>query len=225
MVTLDEYRKSIAEDIEEGTQVEIIEDAGSSIKVLDETESYRELMITDPSLITVQWLRDRLIVTPRARELSHVVDEDALCTWLAKNVDPDMMVTLRAIVILGDDYDEDYEYLKTVGDFAYELEASDLPIDELGLHWFSYGKVFAHMGNIIEGVREMADTGDIYPWEDRREVGYGLLTTLVHEIRHLAQANPYLPESVLCQGSDDETDAESYARDVVNAAFADVVRS
>ena len=41
------------------------------------------------------------------------------------------------------------------------------------------------------------------------------METLVHEIRHLAQANPYLSEELLNQNSNDEQDAEEYARRVV----------
>ena len=49
--------------------------------------------------------------------------------------------------------------------------------------------------------------------EARDCYNYGFVTTIIHELRHLAQQNPYLPEDVLQQeDEDEEEDAEMFAR-------------
>lgn len=222
-MNLRDIKESIEEDIASGVPVEIIDESGDCIKVFDDTECGREYALYDPNKIDAGWIAQRIIETPAASSLRYRVSARDLASYLSSNVSPEFMMTLSAIVILGDDYDDDYTYLSGIGDFKYELEGSDLPVDELGLHWYSYNKVFIHMGNIIAAVDEEYEQLRIDEWDILPEINLNVLTTLVHEIRHLAQANPYIPDDVLMQRSDDETDAEEYARRIVGSFPLSVV--
>ena len=59
----------------------------------------------------------------------------------------------------------------------------------------------------------MIDNGDIYEWEEKSETDIGIKSTIAHEIRHLAQDDPFCKECY----TDPEEDAEQFARDVMDA--------
>ena len=49
--------------------------------------------------------------------------------------------------------------------------------------------------------------------EIKKETSLGIVVTMLHEIRHAAQNNSYLPEEILdLISEDEEVDAEEYAR-------------
>ena len=71
--------------------------------------------------------------------------------------------------------------------------------------------------NIEKCVDEMIEQGEISLYEREDEIEIGIKTTIAHELRHLAQDDPYFDRSqVSWNYRDPEADAEQFARDVVD---------
>lgn len=217
-IVFEEIKKSIKDDAtkyaanEEGV-LEITEENDNYIAVYEDIDGFsREYTITNPDVITKEWIKELIIVTDSAKELEFIIDIDKLADFAA-SLDKNMLLTLENIVIVND-AEKDYDYLSALDDsFARMLEVSDLPDEHLvGLMWFSYQKVFVNLGSIIKATNELIDEGTVYDWEKEDSINMGIAVTLVHEIRHLAWANPYLDEDKLNKKSEnEEEDAETYA--------------
>lgn len=88
-------------------------------------------------------------------------------------------------------------------------------VHAVGLMWYSNQTVLINIGTILNCEKELLDDGTIYDWELDDDINAGICKTLVHEIRHLAVANPFLPEEFLGKTvADDEIDAEEYAEKI-----------
>lgn len=196
--------------------LEIIDESDEEISVYDNFDSYgREYTITNPIKVNEEWLHEKIIVTNSTSQTGYAINTNLIVKWLLKNVDKNMYLTLENIVFMNDS-EKDFDELPLINKKFYELlEINDLPNENLiGLMWYHYQIVFVNVGAIINTTKEMIEEGDLYEWEEKDTINSGILSTLVHEIRHLAQANPYLPEDILNQNTDDETDAENYARNI-----------
>lgn len=223
MGIFERIRNDILEDIQQfslednGDVVEIIEENDISISIHENIDGHdRDYVITNPAVINKQWIMDRIIVTKSATTLEYQIDIERLSEWIANSIDRNMLMTLDRIIITNNSED-DYDYLvKTDSRFKYMLEVSDLPYENIvGYMWYDYQMVFVNMSAIENTVNEMIEDGYIYAQEKDDEINLGIIMTVAHEIRHLAQANPYLPDALLQQTSDDETDAEEFAKKCV----------
>ena len=213
MVSL--VKEHVEETAGEDEYVAIEEENGDGITVYDITDYPfdRTYTIASPKVMTKKWLRDRIVVTPSAKNMG--IDVNTVADWLHKNLEKRFYSTLQYIVFCGDDEEGDFDYLRDLNDFFYSaLEEHDLPSDsQIGINWFSASCVIIHVGNIFIGTRKMIESGEIYDWEENLCNNQGVAETLVHEIRHLAQSNPYIPDEFF--GSLDpnpEEDAEIFAR-------------
>lgn len=201
---------SIHEDEEEG-KFEITEQTDGSISVWDNLDIMdREYTITNPNLIDRDFLNDRLILTPSISELPFVIKKEDVLSLL-EMVDKRLLMTLEGIVLCNDS-EADFDYLRALNDDYYQaLEVSDIPDDGmLGMNWYCYNKVFINVGEVFRQTLKMHENGDLYDYEVEDCLEWGILTTLIHELRHLEQSNPYLPEELFPE-KDEEKDAEQYA--------------
>ena len=96
--------------------------------------------------------------------------------------------------------------------FSELLEVHDLPVDNLGVLWYTESIIVINLENIETGMNALVEEGLVFDWEISSFANHEILLTIIHEIRHLAQGNPYLSEDILNQKTDDETDAENYAQ-------------
>lgn len=216
---------SIKEDVEKEGQedlIEITEETGMSISVWDNFEMIdREYTITNPNCIGREYLRNKLIITPSVSELPFIIKQENILSLL-EMVDKRLLMTLEGIVLCND-AEADFDYLRDLNDdFYQELEVSDIPCDGLlGINWYCYNKVLVNAGEVFRQTLKLHDDGYIYDWEIEDCIEHGIVTTLIHELRHLEQSNPYIPRQEF-QMSDKEThdeceeDAENYARDFCN---------
>jgi hypothetical protein len=213
MMTLEMIKKSIEDDIKNGLEVEILAESNDSIVVYDNADIMdRDYEIKNPNILTKDWLKEHTIITPSVNELPQKINVDKMIDWVYENIDKDMYLTLERIIICNDE-EKDFDYLRDYNDELYsQLECNDLPSEnQLGIMWYDASIVVVNFGTIIKTTNEMIEDGYLYEYEKNDNINYGLISTLAHEIRHLAQANPYLPEDVLQQCGDDEEDAEQYA--------------
>lgn len=210
-----DIKQSIQDDIDAGLDISVINEGTDFITIIDSTESSREYTLTNPESITPNWIECKIIETPSASELPYRINIYDLANYIHTHIDSLFLSSLSQIIIIGDN-DEDYQYLRNLSyELMRALEESELPYDELGMNWWSSSKIIIHMGNIVNLVNDMFNNLEIDEWDILPEINYAVLTTTLHEIRHLAQSNPYIPQEILCQCSDDEIDAEEYARQLV----------
>ena len=217
MNLFERIKSSIKEDVSlDEDLIQILEETDSKICVYDDFDGYgREYTITNPLTINENWIKEKIIITKSVSKTGYIINTDLITKWLLENLDKNMYLTLENIVIMNDS-EEDFDELPLIDEkFSELLEVNNLPDENLvGLMWYYYQIVFVNIGTIVNTTKEMLEVGDLYEWEEKDTINSGIISTLVHEIRHLAQANPYLPEDVLNQKSDDETDAEDYARNI-----------
>lgn len=206
-----------------GTDVICITWCGENyISVADFTgdcpESYT---ITNPDSIDEKWLEDRVIVTASVGKLGLGIDTKKIAEWLISNVDKTMYMMLQNIVFVND-IAWDYDYLCAMNeDFCDMLEVNDLPSDGIvGYTWWNHQIVFVQVKSIVDIIDEEIASGNLFLHERDVEINKGILMTLVHEIRHIAQSNPWIPESVFGKyGEDSEEDAENYAVSIAEKGF------
>lgn len=213
---------SIQKDVEDG-DFEILEQTDHSICVWDNLDIIdREYTITNPNKIDRAFLENRIVFTPSLATLPFCLQKENLLRLL-ESADKRLFMTLNNIVFCND-IEEDYDYLSQLNeDYAQELEVSDLPEQgTLGIHWYCYNKVLINVGAIFQETIQMAKDGDIYPYEIHNCLEWGIITTLFHELRHLEQANPYLPEE-LFKIEDKEEDAEIYARTFADTCSISII--
>ncbi len=188
----------------------------------DEAPFEREYIIRRPDKMTKKWLSSLIVATPSALSLG--INIMSAIDWIYKKLPKYLYCTLERIIFVGglnDDEDEaDFDFLCGYGDggIGCNLEEHNLPSDrQLGISWVSANTVVVHIGHIVNYTKNMVDDGELYEWEKSDCVNNGVAVTLIHELRHLAQNNPYIPEEVFCfRGRDLEADAEEYAREFVD---------
>lgn len=183
----------------------------------------RNYTITNPDYINLDWLKERLVVTKSVSELDYQIDTDALMGYINQFFPKELLTTLNRIVICNDG-EKDFEELYNNPDFGDMVEICDLPDADgdryLGIYWFEFNVVAVNLGGIINCAKASLaeDIADGFAFESdvADDVNREVIVTLVHELRHLAQGNPYLPKEVLQQESDKEEDAEEFARNLVD---------
>ena len=209
----EQMRRTVREDAELAGPDEfaIISEDEHSITVWDyyNDDLDREYTITDPDVITPEWVAERTLITSSAEGIASRIDMSALYKYLCDYA-METLCTLDRMLFINDterDFDELYE---KEGGWRDILEVNDLP-EELGIMWHERSMVLVNLGECERCVKEMADAGEIDEDEVGDEFNRAVVTTLLHELRHLEQSNPYMPEGVFEAISEDpEEDAEEY---------------
>ncbi len=154
--------------------------------------------IANPALIDLEWIEERMVVLSEAEPFR--INENLFAEWLTECVSKWMVMSLRAIVFCGSN-DAPPSEIDGFDEFFGLPSCADMPEEgELGIALSDYGLVLVN----VEAHFSVCDV--------RESVMDDIAVTLVHEIRHLAQANPYLPDYLMRQWGTEENDAESFAR-------------
>ena len=174
--------------------------------------------ITNKVYIDADWLYERIIFTPTASIAAHTMKQ-RLVNWLIDNVPKDTYMALHKLIFIYD-IDKDFDWLTEDQEMVDLLECHELPDDNLlGINWATDFCAVINIKSIINTVNEMVKSGEIDEDERRDEVCRGILTTVVHELRHLQQNLPIVADDDAEYGNDDEEDAENFARCIVDAHF------
>ena len=213
-MTLRDYRKSIEEDIEIGAKIRFYEKSKEKITVCDKTDGDKRIYsIVNPTLITKDWIYEKMITTPSVNELGYDLDLEGIAKYLDKNVNTNYFLTLENIVFCNDP-GKDWDYLHSFDDvFEGQMETHVLPDKkELGAYWEDVNKIFINVGGIVKRIEDQVREGYAEAWETEDAINEDLMLTLLKEVRYLAFGNPYLPEDILNQKyKDKKFDAERYA--------------
>lgn len=197
-------REAVQADIDSGEPIYILDESESEFTAVDDTEG------TDR---TIRYISHDKITSASAGWYDQAVDPHSLAEYLFKTVDKHVLQTLEHIVIVSADTERDWDELFLILEDRHGnsiLEVCDLPDDGVGIHWAEYQTVVINLGNIIELSKELCADGfsDV-----ATETNIGVITTVLHELFHMAQNDPYAPEE-LFQGLpvDPEDQAEAWAR-------------
>lgn len=206
--------RSIINDVREEYDIEIEEVSHKAISVYDDIDGYsHRYTIHNVKYMDRKFIEDRLLITKSAENL---VNREAIISYVEK-LPKYIYCNLDKIIIINDGEDDDFEEVESVIGRDV-LEMHDFPYEgQLGIMWSLANMVVISMDSIKEETEKMVEDGDLYDYEATDCINWGLCTTLVHELRHLAQNNPYLPAEILKQEGDEEEDAENFANDFCNS--------
>ena len=206
-------RESVQADIDAGEDLYILEESDSEFTIVDDTEGYgRDIRYIVHDRITPAWLEERILVTESAKQCRYTVNTKILAEYLTRVVPKDVLHTLEKIIIVTDD-EKDWEELFPQLEDRHGnpiLEVCDLPDEGLvGYQWAMYQVVLINLKAIIDAARELWPMVGMMV---KSEVNTGVCTTLLHELFHMAQNDPYAPEE-LFKGlpKDPEQAAEAWA--------------
>lgn len=190
-------RESVQADINAGEDLYILEESDSEFTVVDDTEGYdRAIRYIVHDRITPAWLEERILVTESAKQRAYTVNTRTLAEYLSEAVPKGVLQTLEKIIIVADDEKDWDELFPQLEDRHGNpiLEVCDLPDEGLvGYQWAMYQVVLINLKAIIDTSRELC------PMEGtmvKSEVNIGVCTTLLHELFHMAQNDPYAPEEL-----------------------------
>lgn len=199
----------------DNSYVTIIKHTKHSIEFFDATdgeEDARTFILKDPDTITRNYLNHLVILSDAYKKDKSLfkISKKKLVDYLLTQTDKNMLMSLQAIAIItGDEEDTDSLYLDPRIEDGLE-NMHDFPrANQIGLTWWDKDIVLINAQAIQEVALE--SNADGY-FNDKDEINIGILNTLLHEIRHVAQNNFWLPEDILSSySSDPEEDAERYA--------------
>lgn len=168
----------------------------------------KETSYTPEESMTTDWLWGKVHiqsqVPPEYRRFNFRYRE--LCDFVFKTLDRELFTTLNAIFFV---YDK--AGLLELERFTEDSYAqSCIKLDkEIGLMWYEYDIVIINVGLIQKNCE--ADAIDGVPVED--EIGIGIVSTLVHELRHLmVSTNNLLTELELPYSENTEEAVERFTQ-------------
>ena len=186
--------------------VEILSQTPDYITVYDMKDD-RELKYRIGPMDDV-WLESILHFSPKIEPSEKDAVHDAVI-WVLRNIDPNMLVLLKAVYIVVGEEDE-----------AFVAKCSDCEIDEipdnalseniLGLMWWSESSVFIHFNAIKKCVEE--ECVQYGEWRQYNRLLFeAITTTMAHELRHLGLSNPFLDEKQYPASEETEEAVEQWA--------------
>lgn len=210
----DAIRKAVQSDIDAGKPLYILEESKEEFVVVDDTVGMsRAIRYVRHDKITPDWLEEHILMSSMVNWFDHAVDPHSLAEYIFRAVDRHILQTLEYIVIIAD-ADRDWDELFPVLEDRHGnpiLDCCDLPDDGmLGVELAEYQTVVINLDEIVRSSKEICAEG--FSNLDT-EVNLGVITTVLHELFHMAQNDPYAPEE-LFQGlpQDPEAQAEAWAR-------------
>lgn len=166
----------------------------------------KEISFVPEESMSEKWLLNKTHIQKKPKSSLYNIDFESVVKFVFDHADKELFTTLDAIFFVYDEggLDELYEY---TGD-EYALECIDL--DEcIGLLWYEKNIVIVNIGLIIRASEEIEDC--VIPAAEHIEEG--IITTIVHELRHLMVDTNYLLTEEECPSSECQEDAvEEYSR-------------
>lgn len=180
------------------------------------TDDYFELRKINYHLapLTKEWLESRILWAPSitAKDKSFYANDIAS---LLMKTDPNMLITLNRIIITSDSEADMEAIAERMADIMDEPDLGEMPDLEgfLGFFWCYTNSLVVNVAQIQRSVKEEAaaahESG--FYLDEGTEALVCFRTTLLHELRHLGLANPFLPESDYPDSENEETAVEQWA--------------
>ena len=207
MSLYDFMRQNILEDAKltkdnRDNYIVVEEDDTASISVYDALDGEvndSRYTIRNPLFINRGHLNFMLRISDSAKQLDCSVDKDQLLNYLDKKIDKNMLCKLqRILIVTGDEEDTDSLYKDGYIAGAQFEAGHDLPYEnQVGLYWKEYDVALVNLKTIVNTAKEEALVYGDSRERCLKEIGIQVAATLVHEFRHSAHSNPYLPKEIL----------------------------
>lgn len=166
----------------------------------------KEISFVPEESMSEKWLLSKTHIQNKPHDSLYNIDFESIVKFVFGHADKELFTTLNAIFFVYDEdgLDELYEY---TGD-EYALECIDLD-ENIGLMWYEKNIVIVNVGLIIRTSEEIED----YVIPASEHIEEGIITTLVHELRHLMADTNHLLTEEECSSSECQEDAvEEYSR-------------
>ena len=205
------------DDYSEGDEYLAVEDESEThISVYDDLNAARDhrYTIMNPKFLDEDALKSKILTSASLRRECNL-DVDAIAKWIYSELPQETYLTLNKLVLMYDE-EEDFDEFAEDDEFGDVFDSGSYWPDNgmLGITWWEFSICVVNVKSIIESCfkHELVDEQHPLGIELNRQI----FATIAHEFRHLAQANPYLPEEVFDRIDDDnEVDAEEFAHDIV----------
>lgn len=194
------------------------------ITVYDEYHGYmnsRRYTIRNPKKIDEKYLSSLILISDDAKKLNPTIDIKKVIAYLDK-LDKNMLMTVQRICFITNE-EEDTDTIYQDELFAEGIEAGHgINDNQIGITWWDMDIILIN----LKAIQEISKEFSYDKYDFQKEYNLGILTTIVHEIRHCAQENPYLEEKYINPLSiDPEADAEEYARNYVDNHHQSILAS
>lgn len=138
---------------------------------------------------TENWIKNRMVWTQKSMQYKE--KWESIFAKTACLIDWNMLIPLNNIIIMYNaaNEEEQDDVCKLLDIEPYEFPSFNE--DLLGLKWSFYGNIIINISSHID----VAKTTILRDKEFEKELKFALLTTLIHELRHLGlESNPFLPK-------------------------------
>lgn len=166
----------------------------------------KEISFVPEESMNKDWLWDKVHIQSIPAGIHYNIDFRSICDFVFAHVEREMFTTLDSIFFLFDEsgLEELYDY--TGDDYALECLDMDRVI---GLMWYEKNIILINVGLIQKTSEEIAD--EFCPSES--QFSDGIVTTLVHELRHLMlDTNVLLSEEDYPYSENAEDAVEEFTR-------------
>lgn len=211
--------KNIEEDLA-NNNCGLISRTKSYIYIDDYLEDKRiRFHLTKP---TERWTSYRIHYGPKAQNFRCY--HQSLITALLKT-DQNMLITLEHVFIINGPSDAEFFCAK------YNIDPDELPeqvtyepntiSNTIGVYWWAANSVFINIEAIhaaLEEIKKDYDTYDLF-FDYCTHEHDGIIRTLLHEIRHLGLANPFLDETKYPPSYESEQAVEDWASEEYERIF------
>jgi hypothetical protein len=217
-IKADAERYVADDDYDEGDAYLAVEDeTESSISVYDDLNDERDhrYTIMNPKFLNEDVVKSKIVTTTSLKRECNL-DVDAIAKWICSELPQETYLTLNKLVLMYDE-EEDFDELAEDDEFGDAFDSGSYWPDDgmLGITWWEFSICVVNVKSIIKSCFKHELVDEQHPL--RIELNRQIFATIAHEFRHLAQANPYLPEEVFDRIDDDnEVDAEEFAHDIVS---------
>lgn len=188
-----------------GLKLAILEENEKFIRVFDEENEFmsKEIPFYFNEFIH-ETLSERILLLSSENE----INKEKLVTLMLDTMDHNLFITLENMYFIKSEDDLRKIYDLT-GD-EYALEIIDIE-EQIGLMWYEKNSIIINLAAIKRVAEEIGvDTSDI-----RREYNIGILSTIIHELRHLMlDTNIILSEEDYPVEMSAENEVEEYCRNI-----------
>lgn len=166
----------------------------------------KEITFTPEENMTKKWLSEKIHIQSRKEESEYIFDFNGICDFILSHANKELFTTLDSIFFVFDE--EGLKELETYTGDSYAFDCIDLD-EYIGMMWYEKNIVIINVSLIEKMAKENAD--EFIPANE--QVSSGIVTTLVHELRHLMTLTNVLLTDKECTENDKlEESVENYAR-------------
>lgn len=210
--------KDIYKLIREDENLYILEESEDGrFIILEDEEDAKEFAVHFLEKMNPEKLAELIHISPDIPE-EYKIDKLALAEYLWNSIDKNMFLTLNELVLVWNDGERDDSELKRLYEETSDEFALFLSEGNIGQLWFDQNIAAINLYELMIVSKEIEEANsDLYDpfFHFENQMLTGLLTTAIHEIRHLGlETNIFLPEEQYPYSLNAEAEVENYCLDI-----------